>query len=162
MITTAYYDRSQGTINGSFSVQTSLDGLVVENFSKIQARSGQRGFDDSWTPAKSPIPYSTEILGEYSLWLTNQNQKGQWAFGSGIGEFWAISTEEDRVTIKGKNGKIRREIGAHPENEFPGSAGCIVLVAESELQKQRILAVRNYLIFLRDTRKLQKIKLIVL
>jgi hypothetical protein len=163
LITTAYYDRrAVQNVNGLFTIKTTLDDAIVEEFSKLPARSGQNGFLDSWTTAKSPIPFSNELISDLYIWLDGQKQIGQWPTGGQIGEFWNISTDDDRVTIRGKNGKIRKVIGAHPENAYAGSAGCVVLLHETEEQKQRILAVRDYLKQLHEVRKIEKIRLIVL
>lgn len=161
---TAYYDRKDHTDNsGLFTVRHTSGGRVMKSFERLPARSGQWGFKDSWTRAKSPIPYSSEVRGEYKIWLNGQSQWLEWAFGGGIGEFWRISTEGDRTSIVGKKaGQYRSAIGVHPENQFPGSAGCIVLVNDTPEQKGEIIRLRQYLLYCRKEYKIDHIKLVVL
>lgn len=161
---TAYYDRKSSTDNnGFFTVKQTSGGNVLKEFTRLPARSGQWGFQDSWTRAKSPIPFSDEITGEYKIWLNGQSQWLQWAFGGGIGEFWRISNHNDRTSIIGKeSGQYRSAIGVHPENEYPGSAGCIVLVNDTREQEGEIIRLRNWLLECRKKYKIDHIKLVVL
>jgi len=160
-ITTAYYDRKKiNDINGFFTLQivNSKNFNIIKRFEKLPARSGQYGFTDSWTRGNSPIPYSKECVEDLYIWLDWQLQSNEWSGKKGIGEFWFVGTGEDRFKIIGKNGKSRRNIGVHPENSFVGSLGCIVLLNETEKQKQKILKMREHLKKIREN----KIKLIVL
>ena len=146
-ITRAYYDRSRGSIEGLLTIQTVVNAKIVTSYSRLPARSGQRSkSNDSWTYG-SPIPFSSEIEPKrYKLWLSGQLQAGQWAGKAGIGEFWRISTEDDRVTIQNPKGPQKKlAVGIHPENGIPGSLACIVLVNDLPAQRQNIRAARKWL-----------------
>jgi hypothetical protein len=152
----AYYDRK----NQFFTVQeTNEKYQIIKKFEKLPARSGQHGYIDSWTRGKSPIPFSVECVNDLYIWLDCQLQKGEWAGARGIGEFWKISTDPDMRTIRGKNGKYRQDIGAHPENDIPGSAGCIVFLHRTQQEKENLLSLRNFLLNLKE--RIEKIKLTV-
>jgi len=142
--TTAYYDRTKGSINGFFTLQTVFNGQIVKAFKRLPARSGQiKKANESWSYG-SPIPFSVEIAPKiYKLWLRGQYQPGQWAGHAGIGEFWQISTEDDKVTILSGQGK-KLAVGVHPENRFPGSLACVVLVNETNRQRTAILEARDW------------------
>jgi hypothetical protein len=130
----AFYDRQDHTIAGFFTLQVTQDGETTKLFDKLPARSGQNGFTSTdWVRSKSPIP-----KGGYFLWLRPLN-KGQWAGERGIGEFFHISSsKDDPLIIHGPAGQQRVGVGLHPENKLPGSAGCIVLLADSEERRKVI------------------------
>jgi hypothetical protein len=60
--------------------------------------------------------------------------------GGEIGEFYQISnTPLNRRLIKNPKGpEFRQDIGLHPENAYPGSVGCIVLVHETPDETQKV------------------------
>jgi hypothetical protein len=122
----AFYDRVPHSILGKFSIRhRSGDFLVTQ----AVTRSGQAGHTQtSWVRGKSPIPY-----GEYRLYL-HPNNVGMKAGRTGIGEFYPISNQPDQATILNPLNKKqkRTEIGLHQENALPGSAGCIVVVFETD------------------------------
>jgi hypothetical protein len=131
---TAFFDRNEHTILGRFSIRKHTGEYVVE---KLIARSGQHGYTkSSWNRGKSPIPY-----GRFNL-HTTPNNRGQEAGAFGIGEFYPIDTQGDRLTIRDPENyrRKRMEIGLHEENGLPGSAGCIVIVYHSDW-----LLVREFL-----------------
>lgn len=147
----AYYDRR----NQLFTVQQLNEKYqIIKKFEKLPARSGQHGYTDSWTRGRSPIPFSSECIGDLYIWLDSQLQKGEWAGLRGIGEFWRVSTESDKITIKGKNGKYRQNIGLHPENSIPGSAGCVVFLHRNQEERENLLILRNFLLNIRDREKI--------
>lgn len=121
----AFFDRDINTIEGWFSI-VAPDGTKLVN--RVRARSGQKGYTNtSWTRSKSPIPF-----GEFNLYTT-LNNKGLKAGKTGIGEAFPIDNRGDKFTIKQPGGKlIREEIMLHQENMWDGSAGCIVIVRESD------------------------------
>ena len=178
LITTCYYDRNPENIEGLFTIRTidKVSNKVVKEITKLSARSGQRGeTKSSWKRGSSPIPWTqeskvtyiqsfiNEFPKEYWLWLRDVKQKGQWAGKTGIGEFRAISTSKtDPGTIVSptKPHLVRKYVGLHPENNYFGSLGCIVLLSDTEEQKNRVLALRQYLEELAKTQK--HIRLVVI
>lgn len=123
MIYRAFYDRQPGQIEGHFTI---LDEAGKPVFKHLQARSGQRGFENTdWTRGKSPIP-----MGKHYLWCRYPVNVGTRAGRTGIGEFFPISNVAgDRGLIQSVDKQShRRDIGLHAENAYQGSAGCIVLV----------------------------------
>lgn len=143
---TAYFDRWEGSIEGLFTIQESYDGKVTKVFSQLPARSGQSAYTrTNWVRGKSPIPFSQQSKqNHWRLW-THSISQGQWAGERGIGEFFYISSGDDPLTMTDHRGHYRRAIGLHPENKIPGSAGCIVLVADTEEQRTEITALFEYL-----------------
>lgn len=148
----AFYDRQPGTITGAFTLQSG----TVKLFDRLPARSGQRGHEGtSWIRGKSPIPF-----GEMRLWLSSLN-RGQMAGERGIGEFFPISSGDNRRLIAwrelgegpapGGTGE-RWDVGLHPENALPGSLGCIVLLTDTP---QREAQVRRLFTYLNDLSKTQ-------
>lgn len=146
-VTTAYFDRSNDSTEGVFTVQTTSfydDGqnsiLVV---GKLPARSGQRGYTHtSWVRGKSPVPY-----GDHLLWLKPQNlgldvEKDP----RGMGAFYFISnTPDNKRLIKDPFSPYERfDIGLHEENDKPGSAGCIVLLNRTKEEKTNIYNLYKY------------------
>jgi len=125
----AYFDRNKASINGWLTVQTGNGDKLID---RVEARSGQAGHtNSSWTRAKSPIPFSTEV-GQLYLY-TRANNQGQEAGATGIGEAYPIDTQSDKMTIKESGGRrIRTEIMVHQENKRKGSAGCIVIVGDAD------------------------------
>lgn len=121
----AFFDRDITTIEGWFTIQDRSGKKIVN---RVRARSGQKGHTNtSWVRSKSPIPF-----GEFNLYTT-LNNKGLKAGKTGIGEAYPIDNRGDKYTIKQPGGKlIREEIMLHQENMWDGSAGCIVIVRESD------------------------------
>ena len=118
MTVTAWYDRQKGTIEGLFT----LSGPTGNLFTRMPARSGQEGYTDTdWVSGKSPIPY-----GVHTLFLKLSNA-GEFPSGGGLGEFYPIGQAQNSRLITGPTQQERWDIGLHPENAYPGSAGCIVL-----------------------------------
>lgn len=135
---TAYYDRNYDTIEGLFTIQNSKGEKLFE---RLPTRSGQVAWTDtSWERGKSPIPY-----GSFKLWLDSYN-KGTRAGARGIGEFFPISTEEDRHTIYSAGRRRKRTaIGLHEENTIPGSAGCIVLLTNTPERLEKVQELYKFL-----------------
>lgn len=153
-----FFDRQPGSIHGLLTIlEIDEHGQARDIVRRVKARSGQAGHTKtSWTRGVSPIPFSHEVENEYRLYLTPQNV-GQKAGQRGIGEFWAISTEPDKVTTKRKGLKqVRLYLGLHPENGLPGSAGCIVVVFESDWR-----VISEYLHHLKD-KGIESVEVIVL
>lgn len=141
---TAWYNRQPGTVDGFFTLQNNDRQL----FTRMPARSGQRGFTDtSWERGKSPIPY-----GVHTLFLT-PSSIGQLPTGAGIGEFYPIGGAINPRVIQGGVAQRRWDIGLHPENAYPGSAGCIVLRWDTPAWR---IQVERLFIFLRKLAKTQK------
>lgn len=163
-ITTIYYDRRRGSIEGALTVRTVYDEEIVKNFVRLPCRSGQLNWANQSWGSGAPVPYSFEVLGQKLwLWLTGQKQKNLWANEDPqkIGEFWPISTEPDKATILSPERTRKRQyIGLHHENQYKGSMGCIVTVTETEEQVNKILEARSWLMLLAEYH--QKVKLEVL
>lgn len=157
MTITAYYDRQKGTVDGFFTLQEVDDhGNIVKLFNKLPARSGQKGYTETdWVRGKSPIPYGTHELHLNSI------NKREWAGHSGIGWFFPIASPGFQRKIEDPVTKLfRLDIGLHPENDFVGSAGCIVLLANTGPRKNEVLRLFEFLDRLFNDQK--TIKLVVL
>lgn len=134
-----YYDRQKGTIEGFFTLQMTdqVTGKVTKILDRLPARSGQNPLaDTSWERGKSPIPFNRQVKGG-ELWvhLSPVKQEGTiLAPPRGIGEAWPVSSSlSDKDTIWHTNGLQKRTlIRIHDENNFKGSAGCIVIVNDSD------------------------------
>lgn len=137
----AYYDRKKDSIEGLFTLI--VNGKEV--FKQLPARSGQRFYENTnFVSGKSPIP----LLGkktEYQL-VTKAVDNGEVIpKGGGIGRFYPICTDiANPMVIRFPEGS-RFAIGLHPENRWPGSAGCIVLLVNTP---QRERAVRDLFLML--------------
>ena len=120
---TAYFDRDKSGIDGFFTLQQVIDGKATKLFERLPARSGQRGFTHiEWVRGKSAIPF-----GPFRLWTDSIKPEKKASF-DGIGEFFPISNGDNKRLIQGTGTAQRWDIGLHRENQYPGSAGCIVLL----------------------------------
>lgn len=156
MMYKAFYDRRPDTVDGYFTIQDEHRNPV---FKRLLARSGQmRAVGTNWMRGQSPIPFSKDVAGEkHYLWLNSLHPHSK-AGAYGIGEFFPISSSlKDKDLIQGpRPDLIRRSIGLHAENKYPGSAGCIVIVDTDK-------AYNEVFPFLRDLAKTQEyIELVVL
>lgn len=157
---TAYFDRNPRKIEGYFTIQDT-DGNKI--FDRLPAASGQRGYTNTdWVRGKSPIPF-----GKYRLWLQPIGE-GTEPGRSGVGEFYNISTGDDKRLIfetltDGRSvypKRVRQDIGLHADNSFPGSAGCIVLSIDSHPRREEVQRLWS---FLKEEGKYEKyMRLIVL
>ncbi len=117
-----YIDRKQNTVDGLMSIHKEIEpGKVEVIFKQVPIRSGQRGHTQTdWTRGKSPIPYGNHWL------ITKPKPLQMEPRGT---RFFSICTDlADQRLILGPEGKVRWDIGLHRENNFPGSAGCVVIV----------------------------------
>lgn len=140
----AFYDRNKDSIDGVFTLIKVEDNLAVKLFDRLPARSGQNGHANTdWVRGKSPIPF-----GKHELSL-NSVSKREWAGATGVGEFFPISSPGFFRKIEDPKNKynFRLDIGLHPENNFKGSAGCIVLLVDTPERKAE---VEKLFAFLRD------------
>ena len=183
IITTAYFDRSEKTIEGFFTLRTiERDDSdpsklkIIKEFVKLPARSGQKGAEKtSWERTRSPIPWTRNANVEAVkknpsqfpeclwLWLRKVLQVGEWAGDKGIGEFRYISSGlTDPTTIQSPSNPslIRKVIGIHPENNYPGSLGCLVLLVNTEEQRKKVLELQSYVKNLAKTTKLIRLEVI--
>ncbi len=110
--------------------------LEKETIRGIPCRSGARSFSEKIDIAgKTPIP-----VGKHYIWTQPEviMQKNDFvAEGREIGEFFPIGTQTNRHIIPARGiYKISRfHVGLHPENAFPGSAGCIVVVGTENFKR---------------------------
>jgi hypothetical protein len=134
-----FYDRQRDTIEGFLTLQVTnqLTGVTIKTLNRLPARSGQNPLaNTSWERGKSPIPFNNQVQGK-ELWvhLSPIKQEGTiLAPPKGIGEAWPVSTSlSEKDTIWHANGKQKRTlIRIHDENNYRGSAGCIVIVNDSD------------------------------
>ncbi|MEN6621510.1 MAG: hypothetical protein ABFD50_08185 [Smithella sp.] len=130
---TLYVDRQLGNINGFLTLQRVVNGQITKLFEKLPIRSGQNGFvnskDQDFIRSKGSIPFGDHYLStkKESLWM---EPKGT--------PFYVVSSKPGERVIYGPSGKTRHDIGLHMENQFPGSAGCVVLLHETSEQKRMV------------------------
>ena len=120
-----FYDRDLDSIEGRLTLLRIEDsGKVTPVFKRLRARSGQWGYTGtSWTRGKSPVPF-----GEHKL---ATNAETLWMEPVGTPFFRIGSTTQDLSTIK-QGVNVRKHIGLHMENQYAGSAGCIVIVRPTD------------------------------
>lgn len=127
----------KNNIKGSLSIIVREDNGAVNEFLSIRdirTRTGRpnRG-NTKGISAVSPIPDGKFLIWNFKKFI---QQLGQFnPKGGEIGHFYYISdTKTNHLNIK--DGKtIRVAIGLHPENDFEGSAGCIVVVSHAQFKK---------------------------
>ena len=154
------------TPNSNRGVLTVTD-ITTRRTIKVDALSGSiKEANSSWVSGRSPIPRSAEVQGgKLYIWVNPNkvNQRGQVPLnGKDIGEFFPISssTKDSTVIWSKDKTKIRTVIGGHLDNYklwdkilkkvkdlfgAPGSAGCVVISADSETQWNKAMAVREML-----------------
>jgi hypothetical protein len=137
----AYFDRSTSGIEGAFTLQKVEGGKAIKLFERLSARSGQRGWTNKeWMRSKSAIPFGT-----FRLWTDSIKQEKKSTF-DGIGEFFPISSGENKNVIQGFTPDMQRvAIGLHRENQYPGSAGCIVLVDNTPALDEAVTRLFKFL-----------------
>lgn len=159
-IITAYYDRQPGTVNGFFSLKAYDPETRKERylFEKLPARSGQQLYADTDNvTAKSPIHG-----GNHFLWIDTHKNNGAFfpdAPGA-IGQFYSISTSPTNRTTCTYGSNKRTAVGLHPENAFPGSAGCVVLLHEGAIQQASVIALFSFLDALGKSQPTIKLKVV--
>lgn len=143
---TVYFQRGRGTIDGILTVQAAYNGKPFKRFEQIPVRSGQQSHADlEWIRGKSPIPF-----GDWFLHLASY-KPDQWPGDSdNIGEFFPISSSPIQTQIIYKGHLKREAIGLHPENNFKGSAGCIVALHDTPEYKASVSGLFQYLRTLRQ------------
>ncbi len=124
-----FFDRDINSIEGLLTLlRIEDDGEVVPVFKRVPARSGQWGHTKtSWKRGKSPIPFGNH-------WMSTTAGKLYMApYGT---RFYRIGSEPNNLdVIKDKRGNQRTLIGLHKENQYNGSAGCIVVVSMAMADK---------------------------
>jgi hypothetical protein len=183
LITTAYFDRSEKTIEGFFTLRTverddsdPSKVRIIKEFSKLPSRSGLKGAEKtSWERSRSPIPWTRNANVEAVkkkplqfpeclwIWLRLVLQEGLWAGDKGIGEFRYISsglTEPSIIRSPSDPSLVREAVGIHPENGRKGSLGCIVLLVNTEEQRKKVLELQSYVKKLASTTKLIRLEVI--
>lgn len=151
-ITTAYYDRDVNTIEGLYTVQTvdRLTGQIIKKFSRLPARSGQRGHThSSWERGKSPIPFTFNRF--FYLWIGHPKGRGlPERDPKEIGRSYPISsdlTQKTRIHHPDNPNVFREFIELHFDQRLrkPGSIGCPVLVQDTDYQRGQALELFDYL-----------------
>ena len=113
--------------------------IESESIRNIAARTGQRSFfakGYDFLRAKGGCPESN-----LHLWINPKfiQQNGDLiAEGKTIGQFYPVSSSEiDHRIIRNPSdlSQVRWDIGLHPENAFQGSAGCLVVVRQSDFKE---------------------------
>lgn len=122
MVHDLYFDRSTTTVDGKLTLHK--DGKPV--FKQLAARSGQAGHTSTnWETGKSPIPFGRHWLqARYNLLqMAPKNTP-----------FFPIATGKGQRVIweGGQRNRQRKDIGLHKENQYKGSAGCVVIVNPDE------------------------------
>jgi hypothetical protein len=118
-------------------------------FKQLPVRSGQAGYINApWVRRLGAIPYNREVKsGKLYIHLQPvEDPRGDFN-NNGIGLFFPISdsTEQTR-RIEGEHwSEVRFDIGLHPENKYPGSQGCIVLVWDTKAKKEVVDAFLEWL-----------------
>lgn len=125
-----YCKRDSKSFAGLLSlIKRNEDGSVDESrsYRDIPILTGVRGkFEKSfdWVRSTGGIPE-----GDFLVWTTNIKQVGQLNPKlREIGEAYHVSsTDSDMLTVTNKKtGATRSAIMIHPDNDYPGSIGCIV------------------------------------
>lgn len=137
---TFWLDRTPGTISAVLTLQRAVGNTVTKVFDKLPVATGQYPFTDGgpddWVRGKGSTPF-----GYY--WLSTKREALKM---EPVGTpFYVISTNKGERTIIGPDGKTRSDIGLHLENRFPGSAGCVVLLANTAERAKRARALFDYL-----------------
>lgn len=135
---TLYFDKQVHSIDGALTLQAyDPDTKKARTlFHRMAARSGQKGYEGTdWVRGKSPVPFGRHQIDLHSL------KAGKWSDYDGIGEFFKIFTDSSntrRIYDHKRNNYQRFDIGLHPENTKPGSAGCIVLLGRNPLERAQV------------------------
>jgi hypothetical protein len=149
-----FYDRRDGTIDGFLTVLNTKTGQKLVD--KLPARSGQNGYTQTnWVPAKSPIPLWQPQVTYYLHLNFIADPLGQ-VFPlspGGIGLFFPISTHPHNPQLIEQGANRRWHVGLHPENAYPGSAGCIVLLWDTPSRKRKVEALFQLLLQLGKTQQ---------
>lgn len=112
-----FFDRREGQLDGVVTLRNDKQEL----FKQLPARSGQPGHltkATQWVRGKGATPYGNHWMSTRQVPL-QMEPKGT--------PFYMIGTNKGGSTIYGSHGQRRTAIGLHLENNWPGSAGCIVL-----------------------------------
>lgn len=135
-----FFKRFTGSIDAVMTMI--VDGKTIVR--RHPCRTGQRAFlGDEWARGRGPIP-----RGLFWLWLDPIDAGPDFpTTREGIGKFYNISNGSNRrLIVKAGNPSIfRSDIGLHPENALPGSAGCPVMRHETPLLRQQVVTVFNTL-----------------
>jgi len=135
-----FYDRRKGSIDGFLTVIDATTGKKL--LDKLPARSGQNGYTETnWVPAKSPIPLWQPQVNYYLHLTPIENGTVFPTTASGIGLFFPISTHPYNPDLIEQGNNRRWHVGLHPENAYPGSAGCIVLLWNTPVRKAKVQAL---------------------
>ena len=126
-----YVKRYIGSIEGDMSfIERNPDGSVNEanSLRDVPILTGQQGYEhEDWSVGKSGFP-----TGTHWLWTKRGTIKQYGdldATGGEVGRFYHVSSRlDDMLTIVNLHNpkKKRTAMGFHDDNDFWGSAGCVV------------------------------------
>jgi hypothetical protein len=129
MTYTLFIDRTVGTIACVVTLQHAEGGIVIPDFKRLPAASGQSGYtyggNGDWIRGKGPTPFGTH-------WMSTKKEK---MVESPVGTpFYLFSTVKgSRLLLRG-NGDYRENCGLHFDNLWLGSIGCTALRRTIEAQ----------------------------
>lgn len=142
---TIFFDREENGIDGVLTLQKWDGNNATKIFECLPARSGLNGYTKTdWVTGKSPIPWKRQK----GYWM-NTAPVPLWMEPRGT-PFFLISTKKGTGIIIDTKGRTRTSVGLHMENDYPGSAGCIVLLHNTPERKKAVLSLFEYLKKLRN------------
>lgn len=165
--------RREQDIECQLTVMDTHTGKPVTGLEKLGCRSGQPGFSGYkpfrlWRRGYSPIPFTQAPHPDLKKYTApnliislsgSPFQPKQYDAGrAGIGEFWRVgSTNQDPATTYSYRRNLKRlALGIHPENEYVGSRGCVVIK-----DRQDFVKLSDFLWMLKDA-KIEEVELNVI
>lgn len=136
-----YYDRTCGQMGGALTLGRVEGNQLVKIFERLPVRSGQPGYldggKDDWVRGKGATPFGRHWLKCTPVALQ---------FSPKHTPFHLIATRQGYEYIQAKgSSQFRHMIGLHLENDYPGSAGCPVLLHDTPERECLSWALLKYL-----------------
>lgn len=105
------------------------NGVIIGGFAVLTGKSTQ-ALNDEWTRGVAGIPTGDHWLWNFKEYIQQYNELDP--KGLEIGRFYPISSSKDNHRlIQAIDGRQRWDIGAHADNDYPGSLGCPAVVIHS-------------------------------
>jgi hypothetical protein len=151
---TLWYGRNRNNVDGVLTLNgKNAQGEVHNVLIRLPARSGQNGALAVDTIAnRSAIPYNGKDVKPFaSYWLWTKPYDPTVFLPqtpAGIGRFYPISSGNNKrniVVMDGTHAVIRVDCGLHPENAYPGSAGCVVLLHRNRAEAVGLACLLNFI-----------------